>query len=1006
MSATALKKVIEVNSDKCVNCHTCITACPVKYCNDGTGDYVNVNENMCIGCGKCIKACTHDARIYLDDFQKFLTDVIAGEKIIAISAPAVAASFPNQYLKLNTFFKEIGIEAIFDVSFGAELAVKSYLDEIETNNPKTIITQPCAAIVTYIELYKPELLKYLAPVDSPMLHTIKMIKEYYPQYKNHKVVIISPCSAKKREFEETGLGDYNIGHQSIQKFIKESKVDLANFEDTDFDNPSAERAVLFSNPGGLLKTAERWIPGISDNARKIEGVPLIYEYLETLPEVIKAGKAPVLIDCLSCEFGCNSGPLTITEGKSQDEIEFYVNKRSEELKQKYLEENDNDKEQSKESLEDLIHEYWKKDLYKRTYVNRWQNVNLKYPNDGELDEIFKSMHKYLDDDIKNCSACGYGTCKGMAIAILNGLNRPENCHFYLAQQAIISNENTRLSKEKLSNILSTSIDGFVEFNNNEVITKANDAFKNILKQNDIIGRSIYEFMDDENKTIYEKRISKRKKNNNSSFEVEFIQSDKNKIPCLISASELKVSGKIIGSFAMVSDVSNLKKAEAELRQINETLEEKVKERTIELSEAFEEVSQRNEEIFQQREEIMAQRDALEDSEERIKYILSSMPDASFVIDKNSRVTHWNNAMEKLTGIDASDIIGKGDYEYSLPFYGERKPVLIDLVKLKDGELKDKYSNIKNINGILESEFILNNENGGINGCFIGRAVAIYDNEGNTSGAIEIIHDITEKAEFLKKIEKQKKNITDNIQYASYIQEALLPPETQVTEYLSDSFILFKPRDIVSGDFYWVEKYNNDIIIVAADCTGHGVSGAFMSMLGISFLNEIIIKNKIIEPNEILNELRKSVKKALRQTEKSTRGNDGMDMSVAVINPDTNIIRFAGANNPLFIIRNNEIIVYKADKMPVGIYPKDSESFSSTEIEVQKDDVFYLFSDGYVDQMNEKTGRKYMKKRFKELLVKIHKLPMKEQKNILEKEYSEWKGSSEQIDDMLVLGFKL
>lgn len=245
MSTSELVKIIEVDSGKCVNCHACITACPVKYCNDGTGEYVNVNQNMCIGCGKCIEACTHDARLFIDDFQELLNDVIAGERIVAISAPSVAAGFPGQYLKLNTFFKDMGIEAIFDVSFGAEITVRSYIDQIENNGHKTIITQPCPSIVTYIELYKPELLKYLAPVDSPMLHTIKMIKEFYPEYKDHKVAVISPCNAKKREFVATGLGDYNIGHKSIQDFIEQSKVDLDTFAETDFDNPSAERAVIF-----------------------------------------------------------------------------------------------------------------------------------------------------------------------------------------------------------------------------------------------------------------------------------------------------------------------------------------------------------------------------------------------------------------------------------------------------------------------------------------------------------------------------------------------------------------------------------------------------------------------------------------------------------------------------------------------------------------------------------------------------------------------------------------
>ncbi|MBN2662552.1 MAG: 4Fe-4S binding protein [Bacteroidales bacterium] len=156
-TATSLPPVIKINEALCVNCHVCISVCPVKYCNDGSGDFVTINPNTCIGCGKCIEACTHEARTYIDDFQKFVDDLIAGEKIIAVSAPSSAASFPDAHLKLNTFLKELGVAAVFDVSFGAELTVKSYIEHIKNNNPKTVIAQPCPAIVTYIELYKPEL---------------------------------------------------------------------------------------------------------------------------------------------------------------------------------------------------------------------------------------------------------------------------------------------------------------------------------------------------------------------------------------------------------------------------------------------------------------------------------------------------------------------------------------------------------------------------------------------------------------------------------------------------------------------------------------------------------------------------------------------------------------------------------------------------------------------------------------------------------------------------------
>lgn len=267
MSVVALPKVVDVIPEKCVNCQACIKVCPVKYCNDASGDYVKVIPELCVGCGECLFACTHGARIPVDDFEAFMNDLKRGEKMVAIVAPGVAANFPN-YLKLNGWLKSLGVEAFFDVSFGAELTIKSYVEHIKQNNPKTVIAQPCPALVTFIEIYHPELLEYLAPADSPMLHTIKMVKEFYPKYRNHKVAVISPCVAKKREFYETKLGDYNVTFASIYNYLKNNRINLESYPEVPFENPPAERAVEFSTPGGLMKTALRDVPNLEGHIRK------------------------------------------------------------------------------------------------------------------------------------------------------------------------------------------------------------------------------------------------------------------------------------------------------------------------------------------------------------------------------------------------------------------------------------------------------------------------------------------------------------------------------------------------------------------------------------------------------------------------------------------------------------------------------------------------------------------------------------------------------------------
>ncbi|MDR1248675.1 MAG: 4Fe-4S binding protein, partial [Treponema sp.] len=323
---TELSAVIKIDEDKCVNCHACIAACPVKYCNNGAGEKVTVNHNLCIGCGQCVNACTHHARMIVDDSKQFFAALDKREKTIAIVAPAVASNFPGLYLNLNGYLKSRGVEAVFDVSFGAELTVLSYLKYINEKKPSFCIAQPCPAIVTYIEIYHPELIPYLAPAESPMLHIIKMIREYHPQYRNHKIAVISPCIAKRREFDETRLGDYNVTFLALYEYLEQQKVNLAGFKALDYDNPPAERAVTFSMPGGLLITAERDKPGIGRVTRKIEGVHTIYPYLADVGKTInsgggKNGELPMLVDCLNCEKGCNGGTGTRNVKTPADKLE-------------------------------------------------------------------------------------------------------------------------------------------------------------------------------------------------------------------------------------------------------------------------------------------------------------------------------------------------------------------------------------------------------------------------------------------------------------------------------------------------------------------------------------------------------------------------------------------------------------------------------------------------------------------------------------------------------------
>lgn len=712
-SNTNLSQVIAIDKDKCVNCHACISVCPVKFCNDGSGDHVVIHYENCIGCGNCLKACTHGARGYVDDFSSFMNDLEKGEKIVAIAAPSVAANFQGKYLNLNGWLKHNGVDAVFDVSFGAELTVKSYLSILEKNNGRTLISQPCPAIVTYMELYRPDLLPYLAQADSPMLHTMKMIQEYYPEYKNHKFAAISPCLAKRREFDETGLGDYNVGLMSIDSFLQENNLDLNDFPELDFENPPAERAVVFSSPGGLLRTAERWIPDIREKTRKVEGVPQVYEYFEKLSEETLQKKELLLIDCLNCDLGCNGGTLSNMKNSSIEEIELWIEHRNREMIAKY--ENDAEYHSTEDGIEEIIDRYWENDLYSRSYHDRSDSVNLKRPDESQVKEIFQSMHKYSEEDIYNCSACGYNECEKMAYAIFNGLNKPENCHFYLA-------------------------------------------------------------------------------------------------------SESKI-------------------AQDELIELNETLEDKVKYRTLELQE-------------------------------------------------------------------------------------------------------------------------------------------------------------------------KNKLIIDSIKYAQRIQNAILPWADTLEKNFNDMFIIYEPKDILSGDFYWYNRYNGNNIIAVVDCTGHGIPGSLMSMVGYMLLNEIVVEKGIRQPSEILSELNKLVRMILQQNSDTPNTDDGMDICLCSFDKKKHSLYFSGANRPLYIVRNSLLYEIKGDVRSIGGWQKDiHKSFNEYYYDLVPGDMVYMTTDGFVDQSNS-CWKRFGSKKFKEILPQISNVSLPDQKDILIDKLKEHSESEKQIDDITVIGIQI
>ncbi|MBL0047388.1 MAG: SpoIIE family protein phosphatase [Bacteroidetes bacterium] len=274
----------------------------------------------------------------------------------------------------------------------------------------------------------------------------------------------------------------------------------------------------------------------------------------------------------------------------------------------------------------------------------------------------------------------------------------------------------------------------------------------------------------------------------------------------------------------------------------------------------------------------------------------------------------------------------------------------------------------------------------------------------TEEVVKQKEEIETKNEILEVLYKQ---VTDSIRYAKRIQEAILPPQSVLRIILPNSFILYKPKDIVSGDFYWVEQKNGKTLFSAVDCTGHGVPGAFMSIVAYNILKYVVNNNNESQPARILDALNIGVSETLHQSNSETQSKDGMDLALCSIDFKNKELQFAGAYNPLYLIRDGQLLEYKADKFPIGYYTgSTAKPYKNNVIDLKSGDMVYVFSDGYVDQFGGPAGKKFMANRFRNLLLEIYQKPVEEQKKILDNQLIDWQGVHEQVDDILVMGIKI
>ncbi|MGD9639042.1 MAG: [Fe-Fe] hydrogenase large subunit C-terminal domain-containing protein [Alphaproteobacteria bacterium] len=477
-----LKKIINVDAEKCVGCNKCIAACPTLEANysaiENGKSIIKVDDTKCIKCGACIAVCDHEARYYIDDTEEFFDDLKKGRRISCVAAPSVYHNFSN-YKKLFGYLKSIGVNVIYDVSFGADITTWAYLKAIATKGLKTVIAQPCPAIVNYIQKYKPEILSQLSPVHSPISCTAVYMRKYMDI--SEPIAILSPCIAKYDEVNDPNTKNilqYNVTYAKIHEYLEKNKINLTSYEEKDFDNiPTCGLGLTYSRPGGLRENVEHYVTGAW--VKQVEGFEHAYHYLDNYADRIKEGKkTPLLVDILNCAQGCNLGTGTGRDIEI-DDIDYRTNV----MKQQVIIDK-TEKKRFKESIytmEKWCEENLKLEDFLRRYSDHSSEIKISNPNSTEFDQVFNSLHKDTKESREiNCGACGYGSCKRFATAVFKGQNHKENCMFYNKKE-LEYEQNIILAKndELVKNI--EKIEAFNEERKNKFIT-INNNVDNILGQ--------------------------------------------------------------------------------------------------------------------------------------------------------------------------------------------------------------------------------------------------------------------------------------------------------------------------------------------------------------------------------------------------------------------------------------------------------------------------------------------------------------------------------------------
>lgn len=419
-------------NEKCVGCNRCISVCPVITANISTirdgRPRVDVNPAQCIGCGSCFDVCEHQARSYEDDTERFFADLKRGEKISLLIAPAFLANYPKEYGKALGGLKKLGANRIFNVAAGADITTWAYIRYITKNDFRGGISQPCPAVVGYIEKYIPQLIPHLFPIHSPMMCMAIYARKYMKI--SDKLAFISPCIAKKHEIEDPntdGYIQYNVTFKHLMEYMHKHHL----LGEDASDEMEYGMGAVYPMPGGLKENVY-WFCGEDVYIRQIEGEKHVYNFLEQYRERMRDNKElPFMVDALNCSQGCLYGTATEPTLTESDDIYLAMNQiRTRQRSKKKGLGRKEERLSAKRRLRRLNRKFSRLKLedFVRHYTDKSDQCGIKMPSELELDSIFLSMGKCTSEERSiNCGACGYGNCKDMAISIYNRCNVPENC---------------------------------------------------------------------------------------------------------------------------------------------------------------------------------------------------------------------------------------------------------------------------------------------------------------------------------------------------------------------------------------------------------------------------------------------------------------------------------------------------------------------------------------------------------------------------------------------------